>query len=180
MHRLSHCAKALARPPDISCNPHDATLQGLHTMGLGSSPFARRYLGNLVFDFFSYRYLDGSVPCVYLPAAMYSLQGDRDLHGRVTPFGYPRIIGCVLLPEAFRSLPRPSSSDSSKASTVDPFSLDHISCNPSLYLSGLHLLMHAPSTFPVPRLFPLYGSVFCAPTGDLFVKEQCSRLGNLP
>ena len=95
-------------------------------MGLGSSPFARRYLGNLVFDFYSYRYLDGSVPCVYLPAAMYSLQGDRDLHGRVTPFGYPRIIGCVLLPEAFRSLPRPSSSDSSKASTVDPFSLDHI------------------------------------------------------
>src|SRR6056297_3203600 len=95
-------------------------------MGLGSSPFARRYLGNLVFDFYSYTYLDGSVPCVFLPVAMYSPQGHRYLNGRVTPFGYPRIIGCLLLPEAFRSLPRPSSTDSSKASTVDPFSLDHI------------------------------------------------------
>jgi hypothetical protein len=46
--------------------------------------------------------------------------------GRVTPFGYPGIIGCLLLPQAFRSLPRPSSPDSSKASTVDPYSLDHI------------------------------------------------------
>ncbi len=48
------------------------------------------------------------------------------LLGRVTPFGYPGIIGCLLLPRAFRSLPRPSSPDSSKASTVDPYSLDHI------------------------------------------------------
>ncbi len=52
--------------------------------------------------------------------------------GRVTPFGYPRISGCVLLPAAFRSLPRPSSYSSSKASTMDPFSLDHIfSCSSS-------------------------------------------------
>ena len=47
--------------------------------------------------------------------------------GRVTPFGYLRITRCLLLPAAFRSLPRPSSPDSSKASSVDPFSLDHIS-----------------------------------------------------
>ena len=45
---------------------------------------------------------------------------------RVTPFGYPGINGCLLLTQAFRSLPRPSSSDSAKASTMDPFSLDHI------------------------------------------------------
>ena len=32
---------------------------------------------------------------------------------RVTPFGYPRISGCVLLPPASRSLPRPSSYSSS-------------------------------------------------------------------
>ena len=32
--------------------------------GLGSSPFARRYLGNLNFDVFSSRYLDVSVPWV--------------------------------------------------------------------------------------------------------------------
>ena len=124
--QVSHCARRLAPPPVLSYNPRNATPQGLHTTGLGSSPFARRYSGNLVFDFFSCRYLDGSVPCVFLHAAMYSPHSDRHHSGRVTPFGYPRIIGCLLLPEAFRSLPRPSSSNSSKASTVDPFSLDHI------------------------------------------------------
>ena len=46
--------------------------------------------------------------------------------GRVTPFGHLRITRCLLLPAAFRSLPRPSSPDSSKASSVDPYSLDHI------------------------------------------------------
>ena len=50
----------------------------------------------------------------------------RSLTHRVTPFGHPGISGCVLLPPAFRSLPRPSSYSSSKASTMDPFSLDHI------------------------------------------------------
>ena len=47
--------------------------------------------------------------------------------GWVTPFGNLRIARCVLLPAAFRSLPRPSSSDSSRASTVNSYSLDHIS-----------------------------------------------------
>ena len=37
----------------------------------------------------------------------------RSLTRRVTPFGYPRISGCVLLPAASRSLPRPSSYSSS-------------------------------------------------------------------
>ena len=45
---------------------------------------------------------------------------------RVTPFGYPGIIGCLLLPPAFRSLPRPSSPSGSQASAIDLFSLDHI------------------------------------------------------
>lgn len=45
---------------------------------------------------------------------------------RVTPFGNPRIKGCLLLPVAFRSLPRPSSPDSSEASSMNSFSLDHI------------------------------------------------------
>ena len=36
----------------------------------------------------------------------------------VTPFGYPGITGYVLLPLAFRSLSRPSSPRSSKASTI--------------------------------------------------------------
>ena len=43
----------------------------------------------------------------------------RDRSRRVTPFGGPRIKGYVLLPEAFRSLSRPSSSCSSKAFAMD-------------------------------------------------------------
>ena len=39
---------------------------------------------------------------------------------RVSPFGHPRIKACLRLPEAFRSLPRPSSPLCAKASTVHP------------------------------------------------------------
>ena len=36
--------------------------------------------------------------------------------GRVAPFGHPGITGCVLLPPAYRSLPRPSSPRCAQAS----------------------------------------------------------------
>ena len=39
---------------------------------------------------------------------------------RVSPFGHPRIKACLRLPEAYRSLPRPSSPLCAKASTVHP------------------------------------------------------------
>ena len=39
---------------------------------------------------------------------------------RVTPFGHPGIVGYWLLPRAFRSWSRPSSSGGSQASSVDP------------------------------------------------------------
>ena len=37
---------------------------------------------------------------------------------QVSLFGYPRINACTRLPEAFRSVPRPSSALDAKASTV--------------------------------------------------------------
>ena len=40
--------------------------------------------------------------------------------GGVAPFGNPRIKACLRLPEAYRSLPRPSSLLCAKASTVHP------------------------------------------------------------
>ena len=55
--------------------------------------------------------------------------------GRVTPFGHLRITRCLLLPAVFRSLPRPSSPDSSKASSVDPYSLDHITHCPFPFIT---------------------------------------------
>ena len=39
---------------------------------------------------------------------------------RVSPFGHPRVFGCLRLAGAFRSLPRPSSPAGAKASTVRP------------------------------------------------------------
>ena len=52
---------------------------------------------------------------------------DRGLLCRVSPFGYLRIDGYLLLPEAFRSLSRPSSALSAKASTLRSYSLNHLS-----------------------------------------------------
>jgi hypothetical protein len=74
--------------------------------GLDFSLFARRYWGNPGFGFFSSSYLDASVRRV--PAPFGAPQFPRVPRWEV-PFGYPRILDCVRLPEAFRSLPRPSS-----------------------------------------------------------------------
>ena len=41
--------------------------------------------------------------------------------GRVSPFGYLRVSACLQLVVAFRSLPRPSSALSAKASTERPY-----------------------------------------------------------
>ena len=102
------------------CSP---TTPAAVAAGLGSFPFARRYLGNRLLSFFSYRYLDVSVPCVRL----IGLCIHPMIHGvysmGVAPFGYLRIKDCLRLPEAFRSLPRPSSPLSAKASAICPFYL---------------------------------------------------------
>jgi hypothetical protein len=62
---------------------------------------------------------------------------------RVSPFGHPRINAYVRLPEAFRSLSRPSSPVRAKASTVRPCSLDRIVSAPPL--KGRGLPVHRPS-----------------------------------
>jgi hypothetical protein len=45
---------------------------------------------------------------------------------RVAPFGNPRIKACLPLPEAYRSLPRPSSPADAKAFIVCPYMLDQL------------------------------------------------------
>ncbi len=47
-------------------------------------------------------------------------------HHQVTPFGNLRIKACLRLPEAYRSLSRPSSPVGTKASTVCPSKLDSL------------------------------------------------------
>ena len=48
----------------------------------------------------------------------YSVGCNGSSSRRVSPFGDPRIKACLRLPEAYRSLPRPSSPSGAKASTV--------------------------------------------------------------
>ena len=49
---------------------------------------------------------------------------DRGLLCRVSPFGHLRVIGYLLLTAAFRSLSRPSSALSAKASSLRPYQLN--------------------------------------------------------
>ena len=57
---------------------------------------------------------------------MDSLYADAVLPHRVSPFGYLRIEAYLQLPEAFRSLSRPSSAPDAKAFPLRPFQLDLI------------------------------------------------------
>ena len=101
---LPHCHIAVHTP---SCTHN----------GLGSSAFARRYLRNRCFFLFLRLLRCFSSPGS-LPYVMDWRMDDRGLLCWVSPFGYLRINGYLLLPEAFRSLSRPSSALSAKASTL--------------------------------------------------------------
>ena len=83
--------------------------------GLGFSHFARHYFGNILF---SSGYLDVSVPLVPSFTLFGSCKSDRGSLCRVSPFGHPGIGARSQLPRAFRSVPRPSSALSAKASSV--------------------------------------------------------------
>ena len=88
---------------------------GSNPNGLGSSHFARHYFGNILF---SSGYLDVSVPLVPFFTLFGSCKDDRVSLCRVSPFGHPGIGARSQLPRAFRSVPRPSSALSAKASSV--------------------------------------------------------------
>ncbi len=70
-------------------------------------------------DVFSSGYLDVSVPRVRLQ--LLCIQNQIPSKGWVSPFGHPRINDRSHLPAAFRSVPRPSSPLSAKASTERPY-----------------------------------------------------------
>ena len=91
--------------------------------GLGSSRFARHYSGNRGFFLFL-----GLLRCFSSPAYLLCTYGFSAGYPRITTGGFPHseIPGSKLvkqLPEAYRSLPRPSSAPGAKASTVCPCSL---------------------------------------------------------
>lgn len=109
--------------------PHLRNACRLHVNGLGSSGFARRYSRNHYCFLFLWvlRWFTSprSPPQAYVFSSRIPWLSPR----RVSPFGHLRINVRVQLPEAFRSLPRPSSQPSAKASAVNPYTLDLPSMN---------------------------------------------------
>ena len=72
------------------------------------------------FDFSSSPYLDVSVQAVPLIRLFIQRMMTVYYHRRIAPFGYPGIIAYLRLPQAFRSLSRPSSAPSAKAFALRP------------------------------------------------------------
>ena len=99
--------------------------------GLGSSPFARRYLENRFFFLFL-----RLLRCFSSPGSPpYPMDSDMDTQGFpawVSPFRYLRINVYLPLPAAFRSLSRLSSALSAKASALCSSSLNHMLPMPSV------------------------------------------------
>ena len=85
--------------------------------GLGSSPFARRYLGNRLFFLFLRVLRCFSSPGLSSYTYLFSIRYLRLLKW-VAPFGDLRIRAYLRLPVAFRSLSRPSSTLGAMASTM--------------------------------------------------------------
>jgi hypothetical protein len=79
-------------------------------------PISLAATNGISIDFSSSWYSDVSFPRVCAPFG--APRRLAAISVGYTPFGNPRIKGCLLLPEAFRSLPRPSSLSQAKSSTI--------------------------------------------------------------
>ena len=77
--------------------------------------------GGISFDFSSSPYLDVSVQAVPRVLLFDSQHADTVLPCRVSPFGNLRISAHLQLPEAYRSLSRPSSAPDAKAFPLRSF-----------------------------------------------------------
>ena len=86
--------------------------------GLGSSPFARRYLGNRGFFLFLRVLRCFSSPGYLYPSYLIQMGIRIHCYAWVAPFGYLRVEAYLQLTAAFRSLSRPSSAPSAKASAL--------------------------------------------------------------
>ena len=87
-----------------------------HAAGLGSSPVARHYWGNHC----CFLFLEVLRCFSSLRSPLYLSRDNYPSGNWVVPFGNPRINGHLHLPQAYRSLSRPSSPPRAKASTRRP------------------------------------------------------------
>ena len=85
--------------------PTTPNLHQRNRSGLGSSPFARHYWGNHCYFLF----LEVLRSFSSLRSPLYICRDNSPSDYWVVPFGNPRINGHLHLPQAYRSLSRPSS-----------------------------------------------------------------------
>ena len=104
-------------------------------------------------DFSSSPYLDVSVQAVPHLRLFYSTQVDGVLLRRVSPFGHPGINAYVQLPQAYRSLSRPSSAPDAKAFPLRSYSLDLVGVD-FVSLASPHAEKLAHSITPPLRIGP--------------------------
>ena len=142
---------------------------------MASSPFARRDLGNRCF--FLFLQVLRCFSSLGFLRLSYFIQTGMTVHyySRVAPFGNLRIIGYLLLPAAYRSLSRPSSAPSAKASALCPFSLDLrlvnlFVCFVAVRRSLSYVLRYTPSLTP---------RIPCIPA-DLLRRHTFSTINHLP
>jgi hypothetical protein len=105
-------------------------------LGLDSSAFARRYLRNHCYFLFLRVLRCFTSPGITLKPYFIQTPVTEYYPSRVPPFGNLRIVAYLPLPEAYRSLSRPSSPADAKASIVCPYTLGH----KNLDLTKLHYL----------------------------------------
>ena len=107
--RLSHTVRLDTSDHDASPNPRDQCPL------VWPPPRSLATTSGISVDVFSCPYLDVSVQGVPLIHLFDSTHDDTVLPCRVSPFGNLRINAYVPLPEAYRSLSRPSSAPDAKA-----------------------------------------------------------------
>ena len=113
--RLSHTVRLDTSDHDASPNPRKQCLL------VWPFPRSLATTGGISVDVFSCPYLDVSVQGVPLVQLFDSLHDDCVLRSRVATFGNLRIKVHLQLPEAYRSLSRPSSAPDAKAFPLRSF-----------------------------------------------------------
>ena len=111
--RLSHAVQLDSSDHDAGPNPEDP-----EGPSVWPPPRSLATTSGISVDVFSWSYLDVSVQTVPHVHLFYSMHVTVVLPQWVSPFGNLRIIAYLLLPEAYRSLSRPSSAPNAKASTL--------------------------------------------------------------
>ena len=155
-HSRQSCRIAVLQPP-----------RSRNSAGLGSTPFARHYLGHHIL----FSLPPGTKMFQFPGFAPIPGMGDGPSARRVAPFGNPWVTGRLHLTTAYRSLPRPSSPSRAKASAVRPFLLSPRPCRHFHPEGGTALAFGPPNTivrmgraFLVKSTFSIDSLAFLRPT----------------